>query len=122
MKIAISSTGTDKNSPVDQRFGRCKYFSIYDVDSKTHSAVANEAQLSSGGAGIQAAQNVADSGVSIVLTGNIGPNAYKALQAARITVITGVSGTMAEALEKFSKGDYWPSDQPTVQSHFGMSG
>ena len=122
MKIAISSTGTTKDSPVDQRFGRCKYFSIYDIDSKTFSTVANDAQLSTHGAGVQSAQNVADSGVSIVLTGNIGPNAHRALQAAHITVITGVSGTVAEALEKFSKGDYWPSDQPTVQPHFGKSG
>jgi predicted Fe-Mo cluster-binding NifX family protein len=121
MKIAVSSTGTTKDAPVDQRFGRCKYFSIYDIDSKTYSTVANEAQLSAGGAGIQAVQNVADSGVSMVLTGNIGPNAYKALQAAGITVITGISGTVAEALEKFSKGDYWPSDKPTVQPHFGIS-
>jgi predicted Fe-Mo cluster-binding NifX family protein len=122
MKIAISSTATTKDSPVDQRFGRCKYFSIYDIESKTYGAIANEAQLVAGGAGIQAAQKVAESGVKIVLTGNIGPNAYKALQAAGITVITGVSGTVAEALEEFSKGEYWPSDQPTVQPHFGVRG
>jgi predicted Fe-Mo cluster-binding NifX family protein len=122
MKIAISSTGTTKDAQVDQRFGRCQYFGLYDIENETYSAIANEAQLSTGGAGIQAAQNVAESGVSIVLTGNIGPNAHKALKAAGITVITGVSGKVAEALDKFSKGDYWPSDRPTVQPHFGIRG
>lgn len=122
MKIAISSTGRTKDSQVDQRFGRCKYFSIYNVENETYSAITNEAQFSAGGAGIQAAQKLSESGVNIVLTGNIGPNAHRVLKAADITIITGVSGTVADALEKFSKGDYWPSDQPTVQPHFGIRG
>ena len=120
MKIAISSTSTTKDSAVDQRFGRCRYFGIYDTDNKEYSAISNEAQFAAGGAGIQSAQRVAESGVSTLLTGNVGPNAHQALQAANITLITGVTGTVAEVIEKFLKGEYSPSDQPTVQPHFGM--
>ena len=120
MKITISSTGPTEDSSVDQRFGRCKYFCIYDTDSKEYTAVENSSQFASGGAGVQSAQKVSEIGAGTVLTGNVGPNAYRALQAANIKVITGVSGTISAVVEKFLKGEYSPSDQPTVQPHFGM--
>ncbi len=120
MKIAITTTGTTMDSQVDQRFGRCRYFGIYDTDSLEYSVIDNSARLASGGAGIQSAQTAAESGASTILTGNLGPNAWRALEAAKITAITGVSGTVSEVIEKFSKGEYSSIDQPTVQSHFGM--
>ena len=33
MKIAISSTGTEIDSEIDQRFGRCNYFLIFDDET-----------------------------------------------------------------------------------------
>jgi predicted Fe-Mo cluster-binding NifX family protein len=122
MKIAISSSGTDQSSQVDPRFGRCQYFIIADTDDGKTEAVRNAAQSAGGGAGIQAAQTVADQGAETVLTGNVGPNAHRALQAAKITVITGVSGTVSDALKLFQEGKYQATDSPTVQSHFGISG
>ena len=122
MKIAISSSGTDQSAQVDPRFGRCQYFIIVDTESGNTEAVPNAAQSAGGGAGIQAAQTVADKGAEIVLTGNVGPNAHRALQAAKITVITGVSGTVSDALKGFQEGKFQATDSPTVQSHFGMSG
>jgi predicted Fe-Mo cluster-binding NifX family protein len=122
MKIAISSSGTDQSAQVDPRFGRCQYFIIIDTESGETKTVANAAQSAGGGAGIQAAQTVADHGAETVLTGNVGPNAHRALQAANITVITGVSGTVSDALQAFRDDKYKASESPTVQSHFGMSG
>ena len=122
MKIAISSSGTDQSSQVDPRFGRCQYFIIADTDDGKTEAIPNAAQSAGGGAGIQAAQTVADQGAETVLTGNVGPNAHRALQAAKITVITGVSGTVSDALKLFQEGKYQATDSPTVQSHFGISG
>ncbi len=120
MKIAISSMGTSKESQVDQRFGRCMYFAIYDTENKEFTTIANEAQSAAGGAGIQSAQTVSNSGVQIVLTGNVGPNAHQALSAANITVITGVNVKVSEAIEKYERGEYSPTEKPTVQPHFGM--
>jgi predicted Fe-Mo cluster-binding NifX family protein len=122
MKVAISSSGTDQNAQVDPRFGRCRYFLIVDTESGKSEAVANAAQSAGGGAGIQAAQTVADHGVETVLTGNVGPNAHRALQAAQVEVVTGVSGTVAEALQAFLDGKYTAAEGPTVGSHHGMSG
>jgi predicted Fe-Mo cluster-binding NifX family protein len=122
MKIAISSSGTDQSAQVDPRFGRCQYFIVIDTESGETEAVANVAQSAGGGAGIQAAQTVADHGAETVLTGNVGPNGHRALQAAGITVVTGVSGTVSDALQAFREGRYRPAESPNVQSHFGMSG
>ena len=122
MKIAISSSGTDQSSQVDPRFGRCQYFIFFDTESGKSEAVANAAQSAGGGAGIQAAQTVADHEAETVLTGNVGPNAHRALQAAKISVITGVSGTVSDALKAFQEGTYKATDRPTVQPHFGLSG
>ena len=122
MKIAISSSGTDQSAQVDPRFGRCAYFLVIDTESGKTEAVANAAQSAGGGAGIQAAQTVADHGAETVLTGNVGPNAHRALQAAKISVITGVSGTVSDALKAFHDGKYKATESPTVQPHFGMSG
>lgn len=122
MKIAISSSGTDQSAQVDPRFGRCQYFIIVDTDSGKFEAIPNAAQSAGGGAGIQAAQTIADQGAETVLTGNVGPNAHRALQAAKISVATGVSGTVSDAVKAFQEGKYTAADSPTVQSHFGMSG
>jgi predicted Fe-Mo cluster-binding NifX family protein len=122
MKIAVSSSGTDQSARVDPRFGRCAYFLVIDTESGKTEAVANAAQSAGGGAGIQAAQTVADHGAETVLTGNVGPNAHRALQAAKISVITGVSGTVSDALKAFQDGKYKATESPTVQPHFGMSG
>jgi predicted Fe-Mo cluster-binding NifX family protein len=122
MKIAVSSSGTDQSAQVDPRFGRCAYFLVIDTESGKTEAVANAAQSAGGGAGIQAAQTVADHGAETVLTGNVGPNAHRALQAAKISVITGVSGTVSDALKAFHDGKYKATESPTVQPHFGVSG
>ena len=77
---------------------------------------------SGGGAGIQAAQTVADHDVETVLTGKVGPNAHRALRAANITVVTGVSGSVSEVLKDYLGGKYKATVGPTVEPHFGMSG
>ncbi|MDD3493643.1 MAG: NifB/NifX family molybdenum-iron cluster-binding protein [Candidatus Thermoplasmatota archaeon] len=119
MKIGISSTGKDLTATVDQRFGRCPYFLMVDTDTMHTTAVANRQAQAGGGAGIQAAQELANAGVHAVISGNVGPNAFRTLQAAGIEVITGVSGTAAEAVEQYQKGRLSSSQKPSVDSHHG---
>ncbi len=120
MKICVSSKGDNLDAEVDPRFGRCKYFLIIDPDSWDFESVDNESVMASGGAGIQAAQNVADKGCSIAITGNMGPNAFRTLEAAGIDVYTGASGTVKDAVESFKKGELKKSENPTVGGHHGM--
>ena len=114
MKIAISSSGNDQSALIDPRFGRCQYFLVIETESGETTPVTNAAQSSGGGAGIQAAQIIADHDVETVLTGNLGPNAHRALQAANITVVTGVSGTVSEVLKDYLDGKYEATEGPTI--------
>lgn len=122
MKIGISSTGKDLDVQVDPRFGRCQYFLIVDTDTMSFEYISNESAMASGGAGIQAAQSVVKAGVEAVITGNMGPNAFQTLSAAGIKVVTGVSGTVKDAVEKYKKGELKETTAPSVGSHFGMGG
>lgn len=122
MKVAISSTGRNLESPVDPRFGRCPYFIIVDVETLAYEVISNSTVGTLHGAGIQAAQLVASKGVGAILTGNIGPNAFKALSAVGVEVLTGASGTVKQALERFKRGELSSSVKPTVGGHFGQGG
>ena len=119
MKVAISSSGRTLESNVDSRFGRCPYFLIYDTDSGDIKAIENQSRQAMGGAGIQAAQMVSDKKVDAVVTGNIGPNAFKVLSAASINVFSGVTGTVEKAIEKIKSGQLKTTSAPDAPSHFG---
>ena len=122
MKIAVSATGPTLDAEVDPRFGRCQYFIIADTETPDFEAINNASAMSSGGAGISAAQMIADKGVEAVLTGNCGPNAYQVLSPAGIKVITGVSGKVKDVIESYRAGRFKESSQPNVPGHFGMGG
>jgi predicted Fe-Mo cluster-binding NifX family protein len=122
MKICVSSTANSLDAPVDPRFGRCPYFIIMDLDTMQFEAVPNAASGAMGGAGIQAAQIIASKGAKIVITGNVGPNAFQALSAAGIKIITGAYGTVREVVEKYKRGELKETGAPTVGGHFGTGG
>jgi len=121
MKICLSATTENLDSQLDPRFGRCPYLLIVDSETMNFEAIPNMAAGETGGAGIRAAQIIADKGVKVVITGNVGPNAFGALSAVGIEIITGVSGTVREAVEKYKKGVLGRTGAPTVGGHFGMS-
>jgi predicted Fe-Mo cluster-binding NifX family protein len=120
MKICITSQGDNLDADVDPRFGRCKYFIFVDTDTLEFEATQNPNLEAMGGAGIQSGQLVAGRQVKAVMTGNVGPNAFQTLQAAGIDIITGVSGTVKEAIEKYKKGEVKPSQSPSVSSKYGL--
>ena len=120
MKIAISAMGTDLNAQVDPRFGRCRNFIVVDPDTMEFEVVENSGALSGGGAGVATGQLLAGKGVSDVLTGNCGPNAFNVLQAAGINVVTGVAGTIQDVVEGYKSGKYQASAQANVAPHSGM--
>ncbi|MCW8802482.1 MAG: NifB/NifX family molybdenum-iron cluster-binding protein [Candidatus Bathyarchaeota archaeon] len=120
MKICVSASSNTLDANVDPRFGRCPYFVIVDSETMESEVVSNDSTNASHGAGIQAAQTVANTGATVVITGNVGPNAFKVLSATGIKVITGVSGSIKEAVEKYKNGELQETTNPTVGGHFGM--
>jgi len=120
MKICVSAVANSLNAQLDPRFGRCPYFVIVDSESMQFEAIPNMASGAMGGAGIQAAQIIANKGVKVVITGNVGPNAFQALSAAGIKIVTGAFGTVREVVEKYKKGELSETNAPSVGGHFGM--
>ena len=120
MKICVTSQGGSLESSIDVKFGRCRYFIIVDTDTMKFEVINNPNMDSMGGAGIQSGQLIAEKQVKAVLTGNVGPNAFQTLQAAGVTVITGISGTVKEAVDKYKTGVLKPTAGPSVNSKFGM--
>jgi len=120
MKVCVSAGANSLDAQVDPRFGRCPYFVIVDSEGMQFEAIPNVASGAMGGAGIQAAQTIAGKGVTVLITGNVGPNAFQALSAAGIKIVTGAFGTVRESVEKFKRGELRETGAPTVGGHFGM--
>ncbi len=120
MKICVTATAGDLNAQVDPRFGRSQYFVIVDSDTMAFEAMPNEAMNAPGGAGIQAAQAMVNKGVNVVISGNMGPNAFQVLSAAGVKVATGAYGTVKEAVEMYKSSKLSETGTSTVAAHAGM--
>ena len=120
MKVAVSATSGSLDAQLDPRFGRCKYFMIVDIETMKIETIPNVALDAPSGAGIQAAQTMANNGVEVIITGNVGPNAFQALSATGIKIVTSAFGTVREVIEKYKKGELKETAASTVRGHFGM--
>ena len=119
MKVAISSFGPTLESEVDPRFGRSACFIVVDSETRAFQVVQNDMDLTQG-AGVQAARTVIASGAQVLLTRNCGPNAHRTLSAGHVAVYTHATGTVAQALEAYLKGQLEQSQGPNVESHTGV--
>ena len=109
MRIAATSTGTTVDSAVDPKFGRCQHFLFIDTDGSGVEHLSNPYRSASTGTGPRCAQLLVDRHVEVLLSGDVGPKARRALEAAGIRVVTGCSGTVAEAVAELLA----PPRQPT---------
>jgi predicted Fe-Mo cluster-binding NifX family protein len=122
MKVAVTATAPDIKAVVDPRFGRCQFLVLVDTENRQWTALENANVGAASGAGIAVAEAMAREGVTVVLTGHCGPKAYQVLEAAGIEVVTGVAGTVEEAVEAYRSGKLRPGSGPTVPPHFGGGG
>lgn len=114
MKICLTSTGENLDFPMSPRFGRCPYFLVVDVETQKVEAVENKSAGAVRGAGVAAAQTISDLGCKIVITGNVGPNAFYALNTAGIKIFTGAFGKSCEdALKNYNDGKLSEVSAPT---------
>ena len=119
MKIAISSAGKDIHGDVDSRFGRAKGFIIYNLEKEDFFYIDNEQNLNAAeGAGIQSAKTVIDTGVKILITGNVGPKAFKVLKSAGVSVMVGARGTIEDAVLDYKNDNLEKAEGANVQGHW----
>lgn len=120
MKVAVTSAGPTMDSTVDLRFGRAKHFILIDTETDQFTPEDNRQNLNAAqGAGIQAGQNVANLNAEAVITGNVGPKAFKTLNAAEIKVFLCQDEiTVQEAIDLFKTGKLQEVDQANVEGHW----
>ncbi len=123
-KIVVTSQppgGLD--SLVDPRFGRCNSFTLVSVtgnDIKEEKIIPNGAMNAMGGAGIQAAQTVANLGANAIITGNLGPNAFNALQQTGLQIAISTPIKVRDAVQNYIDGKLQIVSSSTVGLHAGM--
>jgi predicted Fe-Mo cluster-binding NifX family protein len=118
-KIAVTTEGPTLDDRVDPRFGRAAGFAIVDPETMTVVSYVDNggSQALAQGAGIQAAENVANAGATVLLTGYVGPKAFAALQAAGIGIGQDVDNlTVREAVEQYKAGRVNMADAPNAQA------
>ncbi|MGC9516503.1 MAG: NifB/NifX family molybdenum-iron cluster-binding protein [Methanomicrobiales archaeon] len=107
MKIAVASTGENLGAQVSPVFGRCSYFvfvNVEDGEIKDSKPLENPAISQSGGAGIKAAEIIANEKADIVISGAVGPNAFDVLKQFGIKVYKIAAGSVEHNVEYFLEG------------------
>lgn len=113
-KIAVSSEGPTLDSPVDPRFGRAAGFVIIDPETMAFEYVDNGAsQAMNQGAGIQTAELMTQHDVGVVLTGYVGPKAFRSLAAVGIKIGQNLENlSVRAAVEKYKSGQVSIAEAP----------
>ena len=101
MKLAITGGTPQFETQLERRFGRCAYFIIVDTETRAWESFPNPAVEARGGAGTQAAQFLANQGVEAVISGDFGPNAFTALDAASIQMVSAQEGQAKTLVDDF---------------------
>ncbi len=105
MRVAVSALGTTLDDRVDERFGRAAYILMVDPETLEFEAVDNQANRNAmQGAGLGTAEAVASRGVEAVITGHLGPKAFKALSVAGVSGYGATGMIVRDAVKAFGEG------------------
>jgi predicted DNA-binding protein (UPF0251 family)/predicted Fe-Mo cluster-binding NifX family protein len=118
-KIAITSIDGTMEGMVDERFGRARKVILYDPASDGVEVTENSRQMNMArGAGFQAAKNVIDLGAKAVISGHLGPNAFRLLREAGVEVYRAEEMTATDALKRYREGRLGRLSEADVPEHW----
>ncbi|NVM03284.1 MAG: NifB/NifX family molybdenum-iron cluster-binding protein, partial [Candidatus Helarchaeota archaeon] len=69
-------------------------------------------------AGIQAAQNIINSGAQTVITPNCGPNAFRVLSTAGVKVFSCKEGKISDVINDYKNGKLKEIEEANVEGHW----
>jgi predicted Fe-Mo cluster-binding NifX family protein len=115
MIIAIPVNEKSMKSEVCISFGRTPYFMFYNTETKNTEFFDNSANSAQGGAGIKAAQSIADAGCQALITMRCGENAAEVFTGNQVKIykskyplaednIKGFENNELETLHEVHKG------------------
>jgi predicted Fe-Mo cluster-binding NifX family protein len=115
VKIAIPTEKGGLDDVVYDRLGRAPTFTVVEADTDTGEIVSvqvirNPGYEAGSGAGVKAAEAIANAGAQVYAGPNPGPNAYAALQYFKIKVMPGFMGlpvkeAVKKIIEELKKGE-----------------
>ncbi len=109
MIIGITARAAGTDAPVEQRFGRAPYFVFVDTETGKSESVENPLVDAAGGVGPRAAQLLAEHGATVLITGQVGGNAARALGMGGVKAYAyRGSGSVADALAEYTAGTLQP--------------
>jgi predicted Fe-Mo cluster-binding NifX family protein len=87
MRTAITSTGNDTEARVDKRFGRCRYFIIYDSVFDSVEIIPNPFINAEESAGSESVKLLASKNVTRIISGEFGLKIKPILDSLKIQMI-----------------------------------
>ena len=119
MRVLVVSQGRHPESRIEPRFGKARFFFVANTVAGWSAVHPNTHDPDSGEfSGIRTAMNAAELGVDAVIVDHIGPHALETLQARRIVVYVGATGTVREAVEQFKASQLACAIRPNVAAHW----
>lgn len=104
MKVAVPAEGPDLDAKVGDRLGLSSHLLVIDLESKRFEAHRSP-RTSGSGVGMEMVALIISKKCNFLLTKWCSPTAEKYLSAYGVGIVTGISGTVDEALEKFERGN-----------------
>ena len=101
----MTATGKDLEAEIDPRFGRAQYFLCVQPENFDFEVFANPKKDGASGVGVQTAQFAVEKNAGVVITGQCGPNAERVLRSSGIQIVTGATGTVKDAVQKYLEED-----------------
>jgi len=115
MKIAITSVSNSIDSEIDPRFGRAKYFLVYDTETDKYEFVDNTLNVKAmQGAGVQSGQKVSELDVKAVISDHMGPKALSVLKESGIRIFTTDKTKLKDIIEAFKNNELKEISRPDV--------
>jgi len=87
MKVAITATGNNQQALLDQRFGHCRFFVIYDTVNQAIEFLPNTFSSQMENAGKQAVQFLASREVQKIVSGEFGARIKPLMDSLKIQMI-----------------------------------
>lgn len=103
--IAVAAVGKSTGSDLEERFGRCNYFWIWNPDTDEYRLLEKMHTDETPGSGTGSAQALIENGAGSLIVNHIGPKAFMMLQRANVAVYNGAEcKTVAEAIKLLRAG------------------
>ena len=117
MKLAFPVSEKSLDANIHKIFGKAPYYLIYNTNSKEMDYLDHRAVVAQGGAGVRAAQVLADNGIKVIITLQCGENAEKILRNAEVLVYKAIPGSVKENTEAFEQNQLNLLDEFKQRNH-----